>query len=788
MPLCLMCPKGNQPVFSEIRDLTNHIAQLHLSPLTQLATSPRVSSTQCCICNKRFTTNVGLVSHQHAKQHYLPCPTCSKTFLAPEQLVQHQSDVHSSPSAVHNDINGPSPPEKQGSAGQKLNYDCHECKRRFESPTELEKHQSSHRQFPCSKCDQSFPSLIDWNNHFKSEHPRFQCGACKTVFTSDPELASHGGHCPAITRPTSSQSSGSKSASSSSLKNLSLVCELCNKCFKNHGGLQAHVAAKHSAAVKCGICQLACSSPTALEKHVEIIHSCALCQDGILRDARTLEDHMADHSHPARCVKCDTRYRSEEERSLHFAALDNDHPICAQCSRGFEDEPALQAHMVSAHPPSPRQSPRPHLKCTHCDEKFIDQGALDVHTAVMHFPVFECGVCHYTSSSQTDLDAHIATAHSCPICKEGIYLDTNALEDHLDHHRAPYRCVSCGTAYTEQDQLLQHYKTSSNDIHPICVKCDVGFETDDAYNAHIEEVHPRFSCDSCDGALFDEEDLPAHYLSSRNHPVCDKCGMGFRDQFDFADHGATEHPEAHCFLCQWQFDSPDSLYYHIRHFVNHPKCTDCDLRFADADAYQHHLFVIHRPRGDDSAVIPPYVNSSRGTHAKLSSPPLSKTYGPQWPSEGKASLSQASFTPLLPSLSGYSSPRSQRIVMDSPLETSSRARSLSSTLSVGQHSSRESQESQHWESVSRSVPLDDEQTQGGTPEFNHSPLSMLPAVGTPLMSSTQTIPSVDFRSPFSPRPEIAIQAVPTLQNLVPLGSSCPIQEQRLHCLQRQAGR
>ncbi|KAI6104339.1 hypothetical protein F5141DRAFT_183558 [Pisolithus sp. B1] len=63
--------------------------------------------------------------------------------------------------------------------------------------------------------------------------------------------------------------------------------------------------------------------------------------------------------------------------------------------------------------------------------------------------------------------------------------------------------------------------------------------------------------------------------------------MGFKDRSDFAEHGALQHPESHCYLCQWQFDSCDALQSHIRHFGNHPKCINCDLRFADHETYQH---------------------------------------------------------------------------------------------------------------------------------------------------------------------------------------------------------
>lgn len=155
--------------------------------------------------------------------------------------------------------------------------------------------------------------------------------------------------------------------------------------------------------------------------------------------------------------------------------------------------------------------------------------------------------------SQTELDVHVVTVHSCPICHDGIYVDMVALEEHLEQHRSPYACYSCGLAYAEEDQLFEHYKDSPSDIHPHCEKCHLGFKNNDMYTAvsvsfawgyseitnqdsqHAEEAHPRIACDVCEGEFFDREELAIHYSSSRKHPKCEKCGAGFRNQFDYTD-------------------------------------------------------------------------------------------------------------------------------------------------------------------------------------------------------------------------------------------------------------
>lgn len=100
-----------------------------------------------------------------------------------------------------------------------------------------------------------------------------------------------------------------------------------------------------------------------------------------------------------------------------------------------------------------------------------------------HRRVFQCDVCHEACLSQTELDVHIVTVHSCPICHDGIYMDMRTLEQHLEQHRSPYACHSCGLAYAEEDQLLEHYKDSPSDIHPHCERCQLGFEDSDTYTA-----------------------------------------------------------------------------------------------------------------------------------------------------------------------------------------------------------------------------------------------------------------------------------------------------------------
>ncbi|KAI6094685.1 hypothetical protein EDD16DRAFT_1880853, partial [Pisolithus croceorrhizus] len=447
---------------------------------------------------------------------------------------------------------------------------------------------------------------------------------------------------------------------------------------------------------------------------------------------------MVEHTHPFLCEMCETRFRSEEERSAHFTSSDR-HPHCVECQTGFVDAAALQFHVSSNHPPSRIPSPREEIKCPRCPELFASHVALEVHMVEVH-PIFECHICRESYSAQSAFTDHISMAHSCPICGEGVFLDAKSLDEHQEEHRDPYPCVLCGTRYAEEELLLQHYKESPNDVHPVCVRCDLGFESDDTYNIHVVEVHRPTECEACEGLIVDEIELPHHYLSSRRHPTCETCQIGFKDRFDFAEHGALQHPESHCYLCQWQFDSCDALQSHIRHFANHPKCVTCNLRFADHETYQHHLFVVHCPKDDDITAVP-------ATHVSLPSS-VDQVVENQPGRSSKICSPLCTSIPHSPTASGYSSPTLNHF--DSENLSRLDAQSCYSTPIIDPPSPREGALRQF---VPPCLNADTDNCAHNHQEPNHSPSSIMPTVGSPLLSSAQAIPSVDYRSPFSPRPD-----------------------------------
>ncbi|KAI6159109.1 hypothetical protein EDD17DRAFT_1876847 [Pisolithus thermaeus] len=612
-----------------------------------------------------------------------------------DDLTDHLSHVHP--------LRAPATPAFPNTSISNV-HKCDICQESFQTADASASHrQTKKHPFMCSTCNQAFLTLEQLERHRSDAHS--QRGREPSVATE------------AETSPPSPQELPSTEEIRSGPQ-----CGHCNQRFPSWTDLIRHIGsfhgyscsecAKHPGGPNCSACQHKATSAASLEAHVNEVHRCAVRQDGIVRDAKTPGDHMVEYTHPFRC------------------------------ETGFVDAVALQSHVSSNHPPSRIPSPCEELKCPRCPESFASYFALEAHLVGVH-SIFECHICRGSYSAQSALTDRISTAHSCPVCGEGVFLDVESLEEHQEEHRDPYRCMPCSTRYAEEGLLLQHYKESSNDVHPVCVQCDLGFESDDAYSIHVVEVHRPTPCEACKGLIVDETDLPHHYLSSRRHPTCETCQMGFKDRFDFAEHGALQHPESHCYLCQWQFDSCDALQSHIRHFGNHPKCINCDLRFADHETYQHHLFAVHCPKDDNYTAVP-----TSHQERQLSLPSLvDQVIDSQLGRSGEAYSSLCgSSTPCPPTASGYSSPTLNHV--DSEYSTRLDAQSCCAPPIIDQPSPRERVLRQF---VPPSLNVDTDQYADSHQELNHSPSSMVPTVGTPLLSSAQTIPSIGYRSPSSPR-------------------------------------
>ncbi|KAG1900310.1 uncharacterized protein F5891DRAFT_1033372 [Suillus fuscotomentosus] len=769
MPSCPLCPPPGAQAAS-LTELEAHIKMKHV-----------VAGISCKFCQKDLKNNAALIQHLASKKHHKCKAGCPLTFMTTSELSTHIRVDHNA---------GPKDPPAAASKAKATipaTFPCGPCGMDFVSPEALQHHMSVDHapKNPCPSCYQSFSSSGALEEHQSISHPvpkvqpsvYLGCSMCKQTFASADELYGHirVAHpletsakkvYPCLSCHHTFSKMSKLTAHSETAHPSGPVCAICgHKCPSQHV-LDDHVAAVHTSALSnCGVCNVAFSSEEGLYRHYlqsskDAHPKCVECDLGFKNDAVYATHRQTSHPEPPRpvspptsyrCPLCNNVFKLQLALDDHTAAKHSFH--CLLCNDVFRLQSALDDHTTAKHSYhcplcndvfklqsalDDHTAAKHSFHCALCNNVFKLQSALDDHTVAKHS--FACGMCEFVCPEEEVLREHIASAHSCPICHEGIFANIDLLNEHLADHAAPYRCEVCQTRYAEEEGLRQHYKESPDVIHPSCTRCDLGFQDEGEYHNHTEMIHPQVSCHLCEGALFDPGELSMHYLTSRNHPVCDRCQVGFSDQAEFAMHGATEHPEAYCHLCQWQFECSESLQNHIRHFVAHPKCMDCELRFADADAYQHHLFVVHRPRSSEPVTRqdfdPDALDNGDGiVHSEkhFFSPFSPSRVDSTWGFSVDRDLPYAPSIPLPPSASGYSSPLSQRVLTRSSVGSRSSSRTLSPPpicgIKVSQLETGHTMD--HYES----------------PDFEHSPLSNIPAVGTPLISST------DFRSPFSPRPD-----------------------------------
>ena len=319
---------------------------------------------------------------------------------------------------------------------------CTYCTFETDKQENMEKHEKEQHVFDCEVCGKTYTTELEKKAHVIKDHgPTLHpCARCDNTFPSARELEQHMSRCH-ITYP----------------------CTECNDSFNMERDLEAHRKTHHN--TQCPICDLEFTEKASFVKHLKDEHApyCTRCSL-TFRTRQELEEHD-DSEHiqktPFCCDVCKNKFTTKEDLETHIKSehSSKNNLYCEGCELTFITDEGLAQHMAENHSLSHRH------KCSECAADFETMGLLEAHINDYH--KHTCPICNQTAKNTSELKEHIKDNHTF-VCTMCYFEGTNVtmMENHiLEKHCTPdennqFSCDECNDRFESKDNLIRHYRST----------------------------------------------------------------------------------------------------------------------------------------------------------------------------------------------------------------------------------------------------------------------------------------------------------------------------------------
>ncbi|KAG0723137.1 Zinc finger protein 26 [Chionoecetes opilio] len=452
-----------------------------LKNISALPTKPIEGPHSCQICPKSFHKPEYLLRHLRKHSGDFTCQSCLKVFARKESLLKHLCP----------------------GGGQETSLSCPVCDRSFMNPRLLHQH------------------------HLKHQGAK-KCEVCGRVVSSLDALHRHRASCPSVQVTKCYQ------------------CEVCGKQLGTPKQLETH-RAHHRQQRHCHLCNKPYNNPSYLARHLPLCRQShqlsslgrVACEDcgKEFTDATAFRAHYHTHTHPFKCLGCNTRFQTRVGFEVHVCGVEQ---RCDQCGATFRSLQALNRHAAVHGPPHTAARPataastgRPTVsQCLHMDVHVLE--SLGRHRCSVEAEVraasqaredaaHPCSVCGAHLANRRTLTAHLRSAHgqssgkvlSCETCGKGFYR-RDLLRQHQAVHGPPsLPCPTCHKLFKTHKSLEVHTLIHLNIKRFTCKYCNKKFHQKVNLIRHERSHLPRgtVKCQYCATHCSSTEELKAHLLS-----------------------------------------------------------------------------------------------------------------------------------------------------------------------------------------------------------------------------------------------------------------------------------